>query len=150
MTKIRPELSKKNELYIDKHAFYMAYHFALQYPEWKRQYAELIGAPVKAVDYKDSPHGTGVGDPTSRIAMRTSILRSNIEVIESTALIAGRDLAEFLLYAVTNEGVTHKYLSSGRIKELGAIPCGRNQYYKMRRLFYYLLSKKLEEANAKS
>ena len=144
MTKVRPELSKKNELYIDKHAFYMAYHFALQYPEWKRQYAELIGAPVKAVDYKDSPHGTGMGDPTSRIAMRTSILRSNIEVIESTALIAGRDLAEFLLYAVTNEGVTFNYLRTGRCP-LGVIPCERTKYYQMRRLFYYLLSKRIEE-----
>ena len=144
MTKVRPELSKKNELYIDKHAFYMAYHFALQYPEWKRQYAELIGAPVKAVDYKDSPHGTGMGDPTSRIAMRTSILRSNIEVIESTALIAGRDLAEFLLYAVTTEGVTFNYLSTGRCP-LGIIPCERTKYYQMRRLFYYLLSKRIEE-----
>ena len=144
MTKVRPELSKKNELYIDKHAFYMAYHFALQYPEWKRQYAELIGAPVKAVDYKDSPHGTGMGDPTSRIAMRTSILRSNIEVIESTALIAGRDLAEFLLYAVTSEGVTFNYLRTGRCP-LGVIPCERTKYYQMRRLFYYLLSKRIEE-----
>ena len=141
---MRPELSKKNELYIDKHAFYMAYHFALQYPEWKRQYAELIGAPVKAVDYKDSPHGTGMGDPTSRIAMRTSILRSNIEVIESTALIAGRDLAEFLLYAVTTEGVTFNYLRTGRCP-LGVIPCERTKYYQMRRLFYYLLSKRIEE-----
>ena len=144
MTKVRPELSKKNELYIDKHAFYMAYHFALQYPEWKRQYAELIGASVKAVDYKDSPHGTGMGDPTSRIAMRTSILRSNIEVIESTALIAGRDLAEFLLYAVTSEGVTFNYLRTGRCP-LGVIPCERTKYYQMRRLFYYLLSKRIEE-----
>ena len=144
MTKVRPELSKKNELYIDKHAFYMAYHFALQYPEWKRQYAELIGAPVKAVDYKDSPHGTGMGDPTSRIAMRTSILRSNIEVIESTALIAGRDLAEFLLYAVTTEGVTFNYLRTGRCP-LGVISCERTKYYQMRRLFYYLLSKRIEE-----
>ena len=144
MTKVRPELSKKNELYIDKHAFYMAYHFALQYPEWKRQYAELIGAPVKAVDYKDSPHGTGMGDPTSCIAMRTSILRSNIEVIESTALIAGRDLAEFLLYAVTTEGVTFNYLRTGRCP-LGVIPCERTKYYQMRRLFYYLLSKRIEE-----
>lgn len=150
MTRVRPELSKRNELYIDKHAFYTAYHFALQYPEWKRQYSELIGGAVKAVDYKDSPRSSETGDPTACIAMRSSILRGNIELVESTALIAGRDLAEYLLFAVTNESVTYKYLSSGRVKELGAIPCGRNQYYNMRRLFYYLLSKKLEEANVKS
>lgn len=144
MTRIRPELSRRNELYIDKHAFYTAYHFALQYPEWKRQYAELIGGAVKAVDYKDSPRSSETGDPTARIAMRSSILRGNIELIESTALTAGQDLAEYLLYAVTNEGVTFDYIHTGR-SPLGIIPCERTKYYQMRRLFYYLLSKRLEE-----
>ena len=144
MTKIRAELSKKNPLYIDKHAFLSAYHFALQYPEWKRQYADAIGSTVKAVDYNDMPRGTGTGDPTARIAMRSSILRSNIDLIERTALTAGQDLAEYLLYAVTNEGVTFNYLHSERCP-LGKILCERTKYYQMRRLFYYLLSKRLEE-----
>ena len=150
MTQIRPKLSKNNQLYIDKHAFYTAYHFALQYPEWKRQYADLICGAVQAVDYKDMPRGNSVGDPTARIAMRSGILRGNIELIEHIALTAGQDIAEYLLYAVTTEGVTYNYLRSGRHKDLGRIPCGRNQYYQMRRLFYYLLSKKLEELNVKS
>lgn len=127
-------------MYINKHAFYSAYHFALQYPEWKRQYAELIGGAVKAVDYNDMPHGTGVGDPTARIAMRSSILRSNIDLIERTALIAGRDLAEFLLIGVTVEGETFQHLNL-----VHRMPCGRSKYYQMRRLFYYLLNKALEE-----
>lgn len=148
MTQIRTELSKNNPLYIDKFAFRTAYYFALQYPKWKRQYAESIGSVIKAVDYNDSPKGTGTGDPTARIAMRTSILHSNIELIECTALMAGRDMAEYILYAVTNEGITYNYLRGGRCK-LGRIPCGRNQYYQMRRLFYYLLSQKLEEMNVK-
>lgn len=148
MTQIRAELSKSNPLYIDKFAFRTAYYFALQYPKWKRQYAEYIGSAIKAADYDDKPRGTGTSDPTARIAMRSSILRSNIDLIECTALTAGRDVAEYLLYAVTNEGVTYNYLKSGKCK-LGKIPCGRNQYYQMRRLFYYLLSQKLEEMNVK-
>ena len=140
MTKIRAELSKKNPLYIDKHAFLSAYHFALQYPEWKRQYADAIGSAAKAVDYNDTPHGAGVGDPTARIAMRSSILRSNIDLIERTALIAGRDLAEYLLIGVTVEGETFQHLNL-----VHRMPCGRSKYYQMRRLFYYLLNKALEE-----
>jgi hypothetical protein len=150
MTKIRAELSKKNPLYVEKHAFLSAYHFALQYPEWKRQYADSVGSAVKAVDYDGMPHGSGTGDPTARIAMRSNILSGNIALIESVALTAGRDLAEYLLYAVTNEGVSYKYLRYGRCKHLGPIPCGKNEYYQMRRLFYYLLSKKMEERNVKS
>lgn len=149
MTKIRAELSKQNPLYINKHAFLSAYHFALQYPEWKRQYADAIGGVIKGVSYSDMPHGTGIGDPTARIAMRTSNLSSNIELIEETALMAGQDLAEYILFAVTHEGITYKYLNGERCK-LGKIPCGRNQYYQMRRLFYYLLSKRMEERNVKS
>ena len=95
------------------------------------------------------PHGSETGDPTSRIAMRSSVLRSNIDLIESTALIAGEEIAEFILYAVTNEGVTYKYLTGGRCK-LGRIPCGRNEYYQRRRMFYYLLSKRMEERNVTS
>ena len=144
MTTIRPEISKKKDFYITKHAFYAAYHFALQYPEWKEQYQKLIDGTVRAVDYGDAPHGTGTGDPTPLTAMRMGVLRGNVELIESTAILAGRDIAEYLLYAVTNEGVTYTYLRSGRC-HLGAIPCGRNQYYQIRRSFYYLLSKKLEE-----
>ena len=139
MTQIR-QLSKNNPMYIDKHAFYSAYHFALQYPEWKQQYALLIGDAVKAVDYNDMPRGAGVGDPTARIAMRSSILRSNIDLIERTALIAGRDLAEFLLIGVTVEGETFQHLNL-----VHRMPCGRSKYYQMRRLFYYLLNKALEE-----
>jgi hypothetical protein len=148
MTKIRAELSKKNPLYVDKHAFLSAYHFALQYLDWKRQYADAIGSATRAIDYNDMPHGTGTSDPTARIAMRASILRGNIDLIENTALLAGQEIAEFILYAVTNEGTTYNYLSSGRCP-LGKIPCGRNQYYQMRRLFYYLLSKRMEERNIK-
>lgn len=149
MTRIRAELSKKNPLYVDKHAFLSAYHFALQYPDWKRRHADMMGSAMKAVDYDDSPHGSNIGDPTAKLAMRASILGSNIELIEGTALTAGQDLAEYVLYAVTHEGVTYKYLSSERCV-LGKIPCGRNQYYQMRRLFYYLLSKRMEERSVKS
>lgn len=149
MTKIRAELSKKNPLYVEKHAFLSAYHFALQYPDWKRQYSDAIGSAVKAVDYDDMPHGNGTGDPTSRIAMRSSVLRSNLDLIESTALIAGEDIAEYILYAVTTEGVTYKYLRFGKCKELKPIPCNKNEYYQRRRLFYYLLSKRMEERNNK-
>lgn len=146
MTKIRAELSKKNPLYIDRHAFLSAYHFALQYPEWKAQYADMIGGAIRGLDYNDMPKGSSTGDPTARLAMRTSILRSNIDLIERTALIAGENLVEFILYAVTNEGVTYKYLTGGRCK-LGRIPCGKNEYYQRRRMFYYLLSKRMEERN---
>ncbi len=146
--RVRPELSKKNSLYISKHAFYTAYHFALQYPEWKGMYAEMIGQAQKAVDYDDMPKGNSTGDPTSRIAMRTYILGNRIRTVESIAQIAGQDMWEYLLFGVTHDGVTFNYLKSPR-SPLGIIPCERGKYYQMRRLFYYLLSQRLEDAELK-
>lgn len=148
MSKVRAEVSKKNPLYIDKHSFYTAYHYALQYPEWKKKYAELIGSAQKALDYDDMPHGNSVGDPTSRIATRTYVLRNKITTVESIAQIAGKDLWEHLLYGVTHDGVTFDYLHSGRCP-LGKLLCERTKYYKMRRLFYYLLSQRIEETGLK-
>lgn len=145
MTQIRPTVSKTNDFYVDKHAFYCAMHFAYQYPLWKQQYSELIGSASKAMDYNGMPHGSSVGDPTARIAIRSSIVRSNIELVERVALTAGRDLAEFLLIGVTVEGETYKHLHL-----VHHMPCGPKAYYKMRRLFYYLLSQALEERGLKS
>lgn len=147
MTQIRPELSKKNELYINKHAFYSAYHFALQYTDWKAQYAELIGSAQKAVDYDDMPHAATTGDPTARLGIRSSVLSSNIKLVETTVQEACgySHVAPFLLIGVTQEGATYNYLRNKlRMK------CARNAYYQMRRLFYYKLAHKLEEANLKS
>lgn len=145
MTRIR-QLSKRNSLYIDKHAFLSAYHFALQYTNWKKQYADLIGQAVRALDYDDMPHSTGTGDPTSRIAMRSSVLSARIDTIETLAVTAGGEWWRHLLYAVTHEGTTYNYLRLGKAEGLGAIPCGKNQFYQSRRLFYFLLWEKIEES----
>lgn len=143
MSKIKV-LSKKNPFYIDKRTFYHTFYFALGYPEWKEQYAEMIGSAMKAIDYNGMPHGNETGDPTAKIGMRTYAIKSRIDAIESTAMVAGQDLWEHLLYGVTHEGVTFDYLHSDRCP-LGKLKCERTKYYQMRRLFYYLLSKRIEE-----
>lgn len=40
-TTIRPEISKKNRYWIDKHRYYELKHFCLQYPTWKKAYLSL-------------------------------------------------------------------------------------------------------------
>ena len=70
-------------------------------------------------------------------------------ILYGSGMIAGEGLAEYILYATTNEGVTYRYLTGERCK-FGRIPCGRNEYYQRRRLFYYLLSKRMEERNVTS
>lgn len=146
--KVRAELSKKNPLYISKHKFYTALHYAYQYPEWKESYAEMIGQAQKALDYDDMPHGNSTGDPTSRIAMRTYKLKGKIDAVESAAQVAGQEIYEHLLYGVTHEGITFDYLHSDRCP-LGKMACERTNYYTRRRLFYYLLSQKMDDMELK-
>lgn len=40
-TTIRPEISKKNRYWIDKHRYYELKHFCLQYPTWKKAHSSL-------------------------------------------------------------------------------------------------------------
>lgn len=40
-TTIRPEISKKNRYWIDKHRYYELKYFCLQYPTWKKAHSSL-------------------------------------------------------------------------------------------------------------
>ena len=43
MPDIRPELSKKNQYWIDRHRYYELKHFCLQYKNWKVYIQEIDG-----------------------------------------------------------------------------------------------------------
>ena len=138
LTSVRAELSQKNEFWISKHAFYTAYHYALQYGEWRDEYERISGG-VRAVNYDGMPHSSNVGNPTEAAAIRAAELSAKMKLIERLAQRADADIWKYILKAVTNEGVTYDYL-----RGIMGIPCGHNQYYRARRRFYYLLSKHLE------
>lgn len=143
MTKIRAKLSDKNEYYISPHAFYTAYHFALRYGEWLEEYETMAASGIKGINYgRDSGGGSHIGDPTSALGMKLSVISRNLTLIQSAAREAGQDLYPYILQGVTVEGVTYKYLRTKRI------PCSRNEYYARRRKFYYLLSKKIENGDS--
>ena len=61
-----------SEYGISKHRFYELKHFCLQYPEWKRQYADADG-------------WSGEGDTTSRDGIKRAEMGSYISLIESCA-----------------------------------------------------------------
>ena len=139
MTRIRPTI-KKGEWVLTKHQFYTAYHYALQYNEWK---AELNAITfVSAVNNDPDPHGTGIGNPTEIKAMRREQFSTKVETIRALAFQSAPEIGNWLLLAVTNEGATYNYLHNR------GMPCGKNYFYERRRKFYYLLSKHLEEGDA--
>lgn len=134
MGKIRP-LGRKYE--ISKHRFWSAYHFAMQYKEWKNELSHLTDT-MKSKQITDMPMGTGTGDATGDLAIRRAMLSQKCDLIENTCKEASEDIWKYILEGVTNEGASYTYL-----RQTLNIPCGKNYYYEKRRKFYYLLANRM-------
>lgn len=134
-TVIRPELSIKNEYWIDKHRYYELKHFCLQYNEWKRLHSESDGYGGKSSIASLGRVGltSRVDDGTARYAIERDIYAGRIKMVEDAAISADSVLYKYLLKAVT-EGLSFTYLKT----KLG-MPCGRSTYYKIYRRFFWLL-----------
>lgn len=134
-TVIRPEISEKNKYWIDKHRHYELKHFCLQYPEWKKAYAEFSDVSIPLSMMERIPTSNIPGDPTSKRAMLRAYYSDKIKLIERIALETDIYLHNYILRAVT-EGLSFTYLKT-RLD----IPCGKDMYYDRYRRFFWLLSK---------
>lgn len=134
-TVIRPEISEKNKYWIDKHRHYELKHFCLQYPEWKKAYAEFNDPSIPLSMIERMPTDNLPGDPTAKRAMMKAYYSDKIALIEKTALETDLYLHEYILKAVT-EGLSYAHL-----KTKLNIPCGRDMYYDRYRRFFWILSK---------
>lgn len=133
-TIIRPEVSKKNKYWIDKHRHYELKHFCLQYPEWKRAYAEFSDASTPLSMVERVTTSNLPGDPTAKRAIMKAYYSEKISLIEKIAMETDRYLSEYIIKAVT-ENLSYTYLKS-RLE----IPCGKDLYYDRYRKFFWLLS----------
>lgn len=134
-TVIRAEISEKNKYWIDKHRHYELKHFCLQYPEWKRAYAEFEDVTIPLSMMERIPTSNIPGDPTAKRAMMKAYYSERIKLLEKVALETDIYLHNYILKAVT-EGLSFTYLKT----RLG-IPCGKDMYYDRYRRFFWLLSK---------
>lgn len=133
-TIIRPEISKKNKYWIDKHRHYELKHFCLQYPEWKRVYTEFENPKIALSTFERIPTTNVPGDPTAKRATLKAHYAEKIRLIEETARATDRYLYDYIMKGVT-EGVSYTYLKS----RLG-MPCGKDMYYDRYRRFFWLLN----------
>lgn len=133
-TLIRPEISKKNKYWIDKHRHYELKHFCLQYPSWKEYIFDIYNSSnssnIGQISSSNLP-----GDPTGNLVIKKLYYENRIELIERIANKTDKYLANYILKAVT-EGLSFTYLKS-RLE----IPCSRDTYYDRYRRFFWLLSK---------
>lgn len=135
MTNVRNTSLKKYN--ISPHRFMELYHYCLQYNEWKDELKYKCDT-VRGIEITDMPITHSNSDVTQNLAIRRAELRNKCELIEMTAVEADAELYQYILKAVTNEGITYNYL-----KMVCNIPCGKDMYYDRRRKFYWLLSQKI-------
>ena len=133
-TLIRPEISRKNKYWIDKHRHYELKHFCLQYPKWKKAYADLLDLSITLSKTDGIRSDSIIGSPTERCAMERAYYAKRIKMVERAAMDADEYLWKYILKAVT-EGLSYTYLQT----QLD-IPCCRDTYYDRYRRFFWLLS----------
>ena len=130
MSDIRTELSKKNPYYLSKYRYLELKYFCLQYKEYKDEYRDCV---------RRSSEGGGqveYSDPTGNTVVKRDCLLHKIKSIEDCAILAGEDLASYILMSVTND------LTYSNLRLMHDIPCGKNQFYDKRHKFFWILSRK--------
>ena len=100
-TTIRPELSEKNPYWIEKHRYYELKHFCLQYPIWRKAYSVLDGYSNTPKDLASFVVTSTLGDPTAKCAMAKTYYSERTDMVVRVAEQTDRELAEYILKAVT-------------------------------------------------
>lgn len=135
-TTVRSKISKSNPYYISKHRYLELKHFCLQYPEWRKKYANLqnkIHPSTSSVTICQNIYEHS--DKTAQIALDRAYYHSCMRLIENTADNADCEIGDYIFKAVT-EGYSYNYL-----KTVLSMPCGRDMYYNRYRKFFWLLDK---------
>ena len=135
-TALRPELTRRNPYWIDRHRYYELKHFCLQYPRWRRIYASLSGYSSVSTSVTQAPAAEHIfADPTAQTAENRLFYADRMRMVEDTATATGGELGVYILRGVT-EGLSYEHL-----RALTNIPCGKETYYQLYRRFFYLLDK---------
>jgi hypothetical protein len=133
-TTIRPELSKKNLYWIEKHRYYELKHFCLQYPIWKRAYLALEGFSKRPANLELHSSSGSQESPTERCAITRVFYAERMGMVERTALRTNQELSDYILQGVTLG------LSYDSLKARLEIPCCKDTYYSLYRRFFWLLN----------
>ena len=133
---IRPEISKRNQYWIDKHRYYELKHFCLQYPVWRRSYDTIDGLSRWNTGFDVYSKLNIPCDTTGKCVELRALYFDKMSMVEQTAIETDPVLAKYVFKAVT-EGLSYDQLKA----RLG-IPCSRGTYYDRYRRFFWLLNKR--------
>ena len=135
-------MAKHRDLKLDKYNISLSryrelYYFCLQYDERKKEMEELrYPSPPKS---DGMPRGSTASNPTERNGMRAARLSMENKIMEQAAIEASADLYPWILKAAKYDlKFNYLHLCEG-------MPCGKNEFQKLRHKFYYILDQKKRE-----
>ena len=136
MSYVKSELSQNNKYWIPRHRYFELKHFCLQYPEWKKEYIELLSTYSLPRLSNNKPRlEKRISDHTGEIAIKRLYYAERFKIVENIAIKVDESIYEYLLKGVT-EDKSYTYL-----KTYCNIPCGKDYYYDRYRCFFWLLDK---------
>lgn len=131
--------TKRRDLVLDKYnisrsRYRELYYFCLQYDERRRDIEKLQHQTPPKAD--GMPRGGGISNPTERVGIKIAQLAMENKIMEQAAIEASPDLCFWLLEAAKYD-LKYDFL---HLRE--GMPCGKNEFQKLRHKFYYLLDQK--------
>lgn len=133
-TTIRPELSKRNQYWIERHRYYELKHFCMQYPIWKGMYKSLLDFPSSSIKNATLSKNNVINEPVTRNMDERLFYLDRISMLERVAKETDETLASYILKAIT-EGISYDIL-----KMKTDVPCSKDTYYELYRRFFWLLN----------
>lgn len=130
MNKVRKRDMKLSDYNISRAKYNELKYFCMQYNEKKQELHKSYG--LKSTVNDGIPKGNLSGKPVERATIRNEILRTDIELIEQTAIEADSEIYQWIIKNVT-EGLPYEYMD---------VPLSRTKFYDSRRYFFYLLAQK--------
>ena len=113
---------------IGRNEYRELYYFCRQYREKKARLAAIY-SPSGGFG-GGAPNGSGAKDPTAARAMQAMKIEEDVRLIEETARETAGDVMSRAILRNVCDGTRYEALRP---------PCGRNQFYELRRRFFFLL-----------
>lgn len=109
--------------------------FCYQYGEKQEALSDILHGTHTPLD--GMPKGCNVSNPTERAAIVAAILSKDCEDIEQAVIGATSEKGASALYQYLLNYVTRR-----KKPPINSIPCGRRQFYEMRKRFFVILHEK--------
>ena len=130
-TVIRPEVSRNNEYYINKHRYYELKHYCMQYDLWKKALTSINVYP----DLMKHSRSSQVSDPTQSLVEKREQYINKINMLDKVAKAVDPIIGPYVLKGIIT-GLSYEALNAQI-----SIPCCKDIYYATYRKFFWVLDK---------